>query len=99
MAGMEKAVRCEGKSFSQCLREQALYQGVYASMIITGFHSGKSDEVMQKVSTLYEKDVDTSISTFLNTIEPVIVIVLSVIVGIILLSVMLPLMSIMSSIG
>lgn len=89
----------EGKSFSQCLREQALYQGVYASMIITGFHSGKSDEVMQKVSTLYEKDVDTSISTFLNTIEPVIVIVLSVIVGIILLSVMLPLMSIMSSIG
>ena len=31
----------EGKSFSQCLREQALYQGVYASMIITGFHSGK----------------------------------------------------------
>lgn len=89
----------EGKSFVQCLQETALYQGVYASMIITGFHSGKSDEVMQKVSSLYEKDVDTSISTFLNTIEPVIVILLSVIVGIILLSVMLPLMSIMSSLG
>lgn len=89
----------EGKSFARCLQETTLYQGIYASMIITGFHSGKSDEVMQKVSTLYEKDVDTSISTFLNTIEPVIVIFLSVIVGIILLSVMLPLMSIMSSVG
>lgn len=40
----------EGKSFVQCLQDTALYQGVYASMIITGFHSGKSDEVMQKVT-------------------------------------------------
>lgn len=86
------------ESFIHCLQKTNLYDGVYASMIAAGFHSGKSDEVMQKVSSLYEKEVDHSISSFLNTIEPIIVIFLSVIVGIILLSVMLPLMSIMSTI-
>ena len=39
-----------GKSFLNVASRRFI--SVYASMIITGFHSGKSDEVMQKVSTL-----------------------------------------------
>lgn len=89
----------EGNSFESMIQSEHLYEGAYANMIITGFHSGKSDEVMKKISLLYEKDVDQSIRSFLNTIEPLIVIFLSLIVGVILLSVMLPLMSIMSSLG
>ena len=88
-----------GENFPTLLRKEKLYEGSYANMIVTGFHSGKSDDVMKKISNLYEKDVNQSISSFLNTIEPLIVIFLSLIVGVILLSVMLPLMSIMSSIG
>lgn len=100
----EQLLRCrkgmeEDHSFEEMMQSERLYQGVYANMIITGFHSGKGDEVMKKVSSLYEKDVDASIGSFLNTIEPMIVIILSLIVGIILLSVMLPLMSIMTTIG
>lgn len=87
------------EAFAYVLQKEKLYQGIYANLIITGFQSGKSEEVMKKVSDLYEKAVDDSISAFLNMIEPAIVIFLSLIVGIILLSVMLPLMSIMSSIG
>lgn len=88
----------EGEGFIEAMQKEKLYEGVYANMIFTGFHSGKSEEVLKKVSALYERDVDNSISTFLNTIEPGIVILLSVIVGVILLSVMLPLMSIMASV-
>lgn len=100
----ERLLQClkrmkEGESFVSVLQKEHLYEGAYANMIITGFHSGKSDDVMKKVASLYEKDVDISISSFLNTIEPLIVIFLSLIVGVILLSVMLPLMSIMSSLG
>ena len=47
--------------------------------------------------SLYEEEIDASISSRLAAIEPALVIVLSVIVGAILLSVMLPLMSIMST--
>lgn len=88
----------QGDSFLDAMQKEKLYEGVYANMIFTGFHSGKSEEVLKKVSALYERDVDNGISTFLNTIEPGIVILLSVIVGVILLSVMLPLMSIMTSV-
>lgn len=88
----------EGEGFIDAMQKEKLYEGVYANMIFTGFHSGKSEEVLKKVSALYERDVDNSISTFLNTIEPGIVILLSLIVGVILLSVMLPLMSIMASV-
>ncbi|MGX8834625.1 type II secretion system F family protein [Amedibacillus sp. YH-ame6] len=100
----EKIIACmqgmkEGESFEAMIQKVHLYDGAYANMIITGFHSGKSDDVMKKISLLYEKDVDHSISSFLNTIEPVIVVFLSLIVGVILLSVMLPLMSIMTSLG
>lgn len=88
-----------GENFEKLLLHEHLYEGAYANMIVTGFHSGKSDDVMKKIAQLYERDVDTSISSFLNTIEPLIVIFLSLIIGVILLSVMLPLMSIMSSLG
>lgn len=99
----EKLAQCislvkEGDSFLDAMQKVKLYEGIYANMLFTGFHSGKSEEVLKKVSALYERDVDNSISVFLNTIEPGIVILLSIIVGVILLSVMLPLMSIMTSV-
>lgn len=88
----------DGDNFLEAMQKAQLYEGIYANMLFTGFHSGKSEDVLKKVSALYERDVDNSISVFLNTIEPGIVILLSIIVGVILLSVMLPLMSIMTSV-
>lgn len=87
----------EGMAFEDSIRERGLYEGVYANLLQIGFKSGRQDEVMNKLVALYEKDVSSSISAFLNIIEPSLVALLSFVVGIILLSVMLPLMSIMSS--
>lgn len=89
----------QGISFADAIKACALYEGIYSNMLQIGFKSGKQDEVLKKLVTLYEKDVDNSISSFLNVIEPTIVALLSLVVGIILLSIMLPLMSIMSSLG
>ncbi len=86
-----------GMAFEDAIRERGLYEGVYANLLQIGFRSGRQDEVMSKLVSLYEKDVSSSISAFLNIIEPSIVALLSFVVGIILLSVMLPLMGIMSS--
>lgn len=86
-----------GMAFEDAIKERNLYEGVYANLLQIGFKSGRQDEVMKKLVALYEKDVSSSISSFLNIIEPSLVALLSFVVGIILLSVMLPLMSIMSS--
>ena len=66
-------------------------------MLAIGIQVGKQDEVLKKLGSLYEEEVEHSTSRFLNIIEPTIIAALSLIVGIILLSIMLPLMSIMSS--
>lgn len=98
LAVIEKEIKM-GTSFVEANRKENLYQGMYANMVSIGFQSGKSDDVMKSLASLYEKEVEQSIARFLNVIEPAIVAILSVIVGIILLSVMLPLMSIMTSIS
>lgn len=87
----------EGMSFEETLHHRGLYEGMYSHLLQIGFKSGRQDEVMKQLVGLYEKDVSSSISSFLNIIEPTIVALLSFVVGIILLSVMLPLISIMSS--
>lgn len=98
----EKLEKCKedmlaGENFEDVVKTHELYQGMYLNMIQVGFKMGQSDEVMKKLSELYDSEVYLSIQKFLNIIEPSIVVVLSVIVGVVLLSVLLPLVSIMSS--
>ena len=52
---------------------------------------------MDKMTKIYEEEVDDSIARLLSYIEPTLVAILSIIIGGILVSVMLPLTGIMSS--
>lgn len=98
----EKLIKCNedminGENFEDVVKKHGLYHGMYLNMIQVGFKMGQSDEIMKKLSELYDSEVYLAIQKFLNIIEPSIVVVLSVIVGVVLLSVLLPLVSIMSS--
>lgn len=57
------------------------------------------DQVMKRLSRIYETEVDEGIHKMVSWVEPALVSVLTVIIGGILLSVMLPLAGIMMSIG
>ena len=76
-----------------------MFDGMQNRMISVGFKAGQLDAVMEKMTQVYEDEVNTSIERLLSYIEPTLVAILSVIIGGILVSVMLPLTSIMSSIG
>ena len=100
----EKIEKCcellkEGKSFPEALEEIKMFDGMQNRMISVGFKAGQLDAVMEKMTQVYEDEVNTSIERLLSYIEPTLVAILSVIIGGILVSVMLPLTSIMSSIG
>lgn len=88
-----------GVSFTEAMMKTEVFAGIYLRMVSVGFKAGALDTVMQKLSRLYEEEVDEDINNAVSVIEPVMVAVLSVIIGAILLSVMLPLMGIMSSMG
>lgn len=98
----KKASKCqelvnEGTDLSAALSQSGIFSGIYARMVTVGFKTGSLDEVMKKIASQYEEEIDGQISKVIAMLEPTLVAVLSVIVGVILLSVMLPLVGIMSS--
>ncbi len=68
-------------------------------MIQVGTETGQTGQVMSRLSSIYENQVDEGIQNLVSWIEPALVAVLTLVIGGILLSVMLPLVSIMTSIG
>lgn len=68
-------------------------------MIQVGTETGQTGQVMSRLSSIYETQVDEGIQNLVSWIEPALVAVLTLVIGGILLSVMLPLVSIMTSIG
>lgn len=89
----------EGISFPDALTKINIFSPLYNRMIYVGFKAGQLDSVMERLTRLYEEEVDETITKLVSFIEPTLVAVLSIVIGGILISVMLPLTSIMSSIG
>ncbi len=88
----------DGSPFDEALKQSGILSGVNARMMTIGHRTGSSDVVMEQISDISQKRIDTSISNALGTIEPVLIVVLSLVIGAILMSVMFPLLGIVSSI-
>lgn len=88
----------DGAPFDEALKQSGILSGVNARMMTIGHRTGSSDVVMEQISDISQKRIDTSISNALGTIEPVLIVVLSLVIGAILMSVMFPLLGIVSSI-
>lgn len=87
----------KGESFATAAKENGLFSGVYARLVSLGEQSGTMDEVMTRLSTMYDAEIEEGLSSLLGAVEPAIVAVLSAIIGVVLLSVMLPLLQILSA--
>jgi len=89
----------EGYSFVESLSKLSLFSNMHLQMLNMGQRTGEIDNVMAKLTNIYENEAEQALSSSVALIEPVLVGILSVVIGFILISVMLPLMNIMSSIG
>ena len=88
-----------GECFINSLSELSIFSSMHIQMLNMGQLTGEMDNVMKKLTNIYENEADQSISNAVALVEPILVGILSVVIGAILISVMLPLMNIMSSIG
>ena len=86
-----------GVSFTDALNASGLFEELHTRMIRMGVAAGREDEVMKKISDLYEDQVQEGISKLISIIEPTLIALLSVVIGAILLSVMLPMAGILTS--
>ena len=87
-AGLEK-----GQNFSQPLSEGTLFPSMVISMVQVGESTGALDEMLTKVSDLYEEEVDIAVKTMLSMIEPIMIVVIGGIVAFIVIAMYLPIFS------
>ena len=88
----------EGSSLAKSFHDSHIFTGVQARMLNIAEKAGQVDSIMDDIANQLEGEIDEKISSYINILEPTLVIILSIIVGVILLSVMLPLLGIMSNI-
>ena len=65
-----------------------------AKMMETGEQTGAVDEILQKLSTFYTKEVDNVVNSLSQLIEPILIIILGVGVGVLVAAVLLPIYNI-----
>ncbi len=79
-----------GDQICASLANTDLFPGVLVQMISSGEETGKLDEVLMRVSTFYDREVETSLKTVTSLIEPAMITVMGVVVGGIGMALMLP---------
>ena len=63
-------------------------------LVITGEKTGKLGSVLERAAVTYEKEWEKRIQTFLNILEPLMILFLGLIVGFVVMAVLLPILNI-----
>jgi type IV pilus assembly protein PilC len=82
-----------GRRVADSLRNDPLFPRMLVQMISAGEETGKLDQVLEKVSTYYDREVETSIKAATSTIEPLMIAAMGVVVGTIAMALLLPIFS------
>lgn len=88
-----------GSRICEALRGNSLYPRTLIQMIGSGEETGQLDTVLKKVSSFYDREVESSLKTVTSMIEPLMITVMGAVIGTIGLSIMLPIFSLSQSAG
>ncbi len=85
-----KASIKEGENIATPLAASGVFPPLVVRMISVGEQTGRLDEMLSKVASFYEDQVDAAVSGLTSAIEPIIIAVLGVVIGSIVMAVFLP---------
>jgi len=83
-----------GHRIAQSLSESGIFPGLITRMVQVGEDSGQLPEVLEKVSDLYEDQVETSIMTTMSLFEPLIICVFGGFVLVLVMAIYLPIFTV-----
>ncbi len=83
----------EGERISYPLEETGEFPPMVIDMIAVGEETGALDDMLQKISDFYDREVDYTVDAFTTMIEPVLIAGMGIVVGFIVISLYLPLFS------
>ena len=89
LTGVKKKV-IEGKTLTEPLEKIDYFPAMVTQMVRVGEQTGQVDQMLEKVSDVFEEEVNELIGTMTKMIEPIIIVVLGGIIATILVAMYLP---------
>ena len=100
-AALERVLKdtAAGMPFYLAMRDSDTFPEMPLQMLMIGEEAGKLDEMLIKIATIYEKEIDDTVDNLGKIIEPAIIIFLSIVVGSLVIAIYLPIFNLMNVIG
>ncbi|MGP4080568.1 type II secretion system F family protein [Pseudalkalibacillus sp. R45] len=89
----------EGKSMTVPMKNSWIFPPLVLHMIAIGEQTGNLDEMLHKIASFYETEVEHITDRLRTLLEPILILILSVVVGVIVLSVVLPMFDLYENIN
>jgi type IV pilus assembly protein PilC len=80
----------EGETIAAPLRASGVFPPMVVQMIAVGEQTGALDQMLNKIASFYEEEVDAAVETLTSVIEPVMIVIMGTIVGGMLIAMYLP---------
>ncbi|GAB3114814.1 type II secretion system F family protein [Aestuariicella hydrocarbonica] len=84
----------EGEGLAQPLIATGVFPELALQLVKVGEETGQLDSMLLRISTVYEREVDTAIQRLLTVIEPLLIVGLGVVIGGIIVSILAAIISI-----
>jgi type IV pilus assembly protein PilC len=89
----------QGDTIAEPLRQSGVFPPMVTQMIGVGEQTGALDEMLEKIASFYDSEVDTAVEQLTSIIEPVMIVIMGVIVGGMLISMYLPMFKLINVIS
>ena len=80
----------EGGDISTSFDKSDQIPKMLSQMLATGENTGKMEDVLEKLSSFYTKEIDNLLKNIMSLIEPIIMVLLGVAVGLLFVSIIMP---------
>jgi general secretion pathway protein F len=80
----------EGQNLSTALAKSTLFPPFALQMIAMGEQSGTLEQMLYKIASSYETEVESGIMLMTSMLEPIMILVMGLFVGIIIIAILLP---------
>jgi type II secretory pathway component PulF len=87
--GIQQSVK-EGGTLSEKMKDRSIFPPLVYQMFAVGEASGTLDDILDKVSDFYDKEIDNSIKNLSSLIEPVMIVFMGVMMLFLALAVFMP---------
>jgi type IV pilus assembly protein PilC len=81
------------------MRNSGSFPEMVLQMVMIGEESGRLDDMLNKIATIYEFEIDNTVDNLGKILEPMIILFLGVVVGGLVVAMYLPIFNLMSVLG